>query len=679
MTPGTKLGPYEIHSSLGAGGMGEVYRAVDTKLHRPVAIKFLSDELADAAARRRFQREAETASSLNHPHILTVYDAGEVEGRQYLVTEFVDGGTLVDWARADQRSWHQIVALLIGVADGLAAAHAAGILHRDIKPANILVAKNGYAKLADFGLAKLLESASEYAEHETRAPAMLHTRPGVVIGTLAYMSPEQAAGKPLDLRSDVFSFGVVLYELVASRRPFVATTDLELLQTIIHRPPEPLPLALPVGLRMAVEKALEKDPGDRYQTMRDLVVDLRRVTRARTEDGQSVALATRPRPRWWIPAALVGALAAGVAVGPRVMGSLQSGWDNPLEGATFTRLTDFEGVEADAAISPDGNFVAFISDRDGPLDVWVLQLGSGQFRNLTEGKIPNLFSSQVRTIGFTADGSQVTVQTSRPNPDGPPTLSTSVVPTIGGPVRLLMENRNDPHWSPDGSRLLFLSMLQNRDVMFVADRDGTNPRQLFPVAPGEHNHFMAWSASGRYVFSSRSSRSIQETDIWRMPAEGGEPERITHHNGWTASPLSLDERTLLYIASDENNAGTWLYAMDLDTREEHRLSVGIEQVLVNLGSRFNAGARASTGRHDVKSGWKPVVCADWPFRGAGSGGIGFSRSVRASVVTAIRSRLSSLPFVARVGRWLVEAPGRRKHRAVEGARGRRPGCTCGFT
>src|SRR5690242_14453019 len=154
---GTQLGVYQIEAVLGEGGMGTVYRAVDTKLNRPVAIKVLSDELADAAARRRFQREAQTASSLNHPHIVTVHDAGEFEGRQYLVTEFVDGGTLKDWAAAEKRSWRDTIELLLGVADGLAAAHASGITHRDIKPANVLVGKNGYAKLADFGLAKLTE------------------------------------------------------------------------------------------------------------------------------------------------------------------------------------------------------------------------------------------------------------------------------------------------------------------------------------------------------------------------------------------------------------------------------------------------------------------------------------------------------------------------------------------
>ena len=162
---GFQLGTYRIEAQIGEGGMGVVYRAFDTKLNRTVAVKVLSDDLADAAARRRFQREAQMASSLNHPHIVTVHDAGEFDGRQYLVTEYVDGGTLKSWARADKRSWHQKVELLVGVADGLAAAHQAGILHRDIKPENILVAKNGYAKLADFGVAKLTETMQHWGRN----------------------------------------------------------------------------------------------------------------------------------------------------------------------------------------------------------------------------------------------------------------------------------------------------------------------------------------------------------------------------------------------------------------------------------------------------------------------------------------------------------------------------------
>jgi serine/threonine protein kinase len=266
---GQSISHYRILERLGGGGMGVVYKAEDNALHRFVALKFLPDELAnDPNALARFQREAHLASSLNHPHILTVFETGEFEGRRYLVTEFVDGGTLRDWANAENRSWRHVVELLIGVADGVAAAHQAGIVHRDIKLANILVAKSGYAKLADFGLAKPTEARAGDATRTVDG-----TTPGMIIGTVAYMSPEQALGKPVDARSDVFSFGVVLYELLSGRHPFTGASDLETLQTIIHGVPPRLSEDVPVALEAVVEKALEKDPADRYQTMRDMVVE----------------------------------------------------------------------------------------------------------------------------------------------------------------------------------------------------------------------------------------------------------------------------------------------------------------------------------------------------------------------------------------------------------------------
>ena len=290
---GTMIGQYRVEGILAGGGMGIVCRATDTRLNRPAAIKFLSDDLLDANARRRFQHEAQMASALNHPHILTVYDAGELDGRQYLVTEFVDGGTLADRIEnGDHHDWRHRVELLIGVADGLAAAHTANILHRDIKPANILISKSGYAKLADFGLAKLTDGVGSSKHGQPRTAA------GTVIGTIAYMSPEQAAGRALDQRSDVFSFGVVLYELLTGRRPFVGATDLELLQAVKHGEAAPIGDDLPAALRTIVEKAIEKDPAERYQTMRDFVVDLRRVVRAGAEHRDSSlgdsALRTRP-------------------------------------------------------------------------------------------------------------------------------------------------------------------------------------------------------------------------------------------------------------------------------------------------------------------------------------------------------------------------------------------------
>ena len=280
-----------------------MFLARDTRLNRPVAIKVLSEELIGTAASRRFQKEATTASALNHPHIVTVHEAGTIDGVQVLITEFVDGGTLAGWAAARKRSWREIVELLVGVADGLATAHSAGILHRDIKPHNILVTSSGYAKLADFGLATMAGPA----ESATITRTVL-TSPGAVIGTLPYMSPEQARGTALDVRSDIFSFGVVLYELLAGRRPFEGASDVELQHGITNDRPRSLPAELPVPLRTLVEKALEKDPAQRYQSMRDLVVDLRALTRH--SDQQAIPIAAwRVRPLRWVAAAIVAVIA----------------------------------------------------------------------------------------------------------------------------------------------------------------------------------------------------------------------------------------------------------------------------------------------------------------------------------------------------------------------------------
>lgn len=571
---GVRLGSYEIQSALGAGGMGEVYRALDTRLNRPVAIKFLSPHVSDLSARRRFQEEAQMASALNHPHILTVHEAGELDDRQFLVTEFIDGGTLKQWAQAEKRSWRQVVDLMVGVADGLAAAHAVGILHRDIKPDNILVTRSGYAKLADFGLAKLDELAA--SESITRGPGHEPTRQGVIVGTIGYMSPEQASGKPLDARSDIFSLGVVLYELLEGRRPFEGKTDLEVLQTIIHQTPAPLSPDLPVGLRMTVEKAIEKDPADRYQTMRDLVVDLRRMARQKATEfvtapsGVAAAIGAR---RWRRPLVIVGAaivlgLAGALALGrlPRTSAIAE----NPLEAARFTRLTDFEGTEMDAAISPDGRFVAFLSDRDGPLDVWLSQVNSGAFRNLTQGKDPGL-PAPARAPGFTMDGSQIWL-------GGGARRRLQLMPLMGGAPRAFLNDLVvNIAWSPDGSRLAYHTR-DPGDPLFVADRDGTNPRQIFVAAnAGVHNHYPAWSPDGRWIYFASGTPATREMDLWRIAAAGGTPERLTQHNNEVAYATPIDQRTVLYVARDSDGAGPWLWAFDVERRATRRVSLGVEK------------------------------------------------------------------------------------------------------
>jgi serine/threonine protein kinase len=290
------------------------------------------------------------------------------------------------------------------VADGLAAAHTAGILHRDIKPANILVAKNGYAKLADFGLAKLAKAPPE--GDATQTIDMGHnTGPGLIIGTIAYMSPEQASGRPLDARSDIASFGVVLYELLAGRRPFSGSSELEVLKTIIHGTAEPLVGDFPFILGVIVGKTLDRDPADRYQTARDLVVDLRRLARQKVAEPVPPVVAGQPGRSYWLLATAVLLLGVGGVMGWLAHRPSEAA-ANPLANARFTRLTDFEGVERDAAISPDGRFVAFLSNRSGPFDIWVTQVGTGSAVNLTQGKTGNL-DGLVGALGFSGDGSQV--------------------------------------------------------------------------------------------------------------------------------------------------------------------------------------------------------------------------------------------------------------------------------
>ena len=503
LAQGTRIGAYEIVALLGSGGMGDVYRAVDTRLGRPVAVKFLSDDLADAAGRRRFQREAQLASSLNHPHILTVYDVGELEDRHYLVTELVDGGTLRDWVVTARPTWKQIVEVLVGVADGLAAAHAAGITHRDIKPANILMGANGYAKLADFGLAKLADTPLTDAEQTVTAA----TRLGVVVGTVPYMSPEQAAGRPLDARSDIFSFGIVLYELLAGRRPFDGKSDLEVMQTIITVAPAPLSDTVPRTLRNVVEKALEKDPAERYQTARDLVVDLRRAMRATTEQ---TAVAYQAR-RWpgmresiaWGLATIAGVLAAGLYLTTSSPSDVRSiaFEQQPPNGGEFTNAVNPD--QQVMTVSPDGQAIAFSATVQGRTGIWIRRL----------------------------------------NDDVPRLLEGS-------------ENGNSPFWSPDSQRVAFFA-----DQRLKAIDLGGGPARVICSVPATASTG-TWSEPSGILFSDSSPGG----GIFHVGSEGGIPKRVAALDSARGETIPLwpeflpDGDRFLYTAgrSNELTSTVWI-------------------------------------------------------------------------------------------------------------------------
>src|SRR3989475_879676 len=318
---GRTFAQYRVTASIGAGGMGEVYRATDTRLGRDVAIKVLPASMAGHPERRqRFEQEARSASALNHPNILTVYDIGETDGTTYIAMELVDGKTLRErLASGDPLPTKRLLDVAVQTAEGLAKAHAAGIVHRDLKPENLMVSKDGYVKILDFGLAKLTETVSQDA---SALPTMIGaTEPGTVMGTAGYMSPEQASGQPVDFRSDQFTLGAILYEMATGKRAFQRKTGAETLVAIIREEPESfgqLAPKAPAPIRWIVERLLAKDPEERYASTKDLARDLKSVRDHLSETSASGGLETvepsRLRRRGWVlPAA--AALAAGIAAG----------------------------------------------------------------------------------------------------------------------------------------------------------------------------------------------------------------------------------------------------------------------------------------------------------------------------------------------------------------------------
>jgi Tol biopolymer transport system component len=540
LAPGTQIGSYRVEAQVGQGGMGVVYRAFDTRLNRVVAIKFLANELSDREARLRFQREARMVSSLNHPHILTVFDAGEFEGRQYLVTEFIDHGTLRDWARHPRRSWQEVLELLVGVADGLDAAHNAGILHRDIKPDNILVTRNGYAKLADFGLAKRIEGVPGNA-----APSLPshHTKSGVITGTLLYMSPEQASGKPVDERSDVFSFGIVLYEMLAGRPPFSGATLIEQVESLFHQAPAALPGDIPQNVRTVVAKALKKDPAERYPSMRKMVADLRGVLRQNSNTPAS----TNRRQLGAAASAALALLAIGAAWwvrGPaNPAGHSQSA---ALKNLTFNQLTDQPGQELYPSLAPDGKSLVYASRASGNLDIYAQRIGGKNPVNLTRDS--NADDTQP---AFSPDGDRIAFRSER---DGG---GIFVMGASGENVKRITDFGYDPAWSPDGNEIVCASTLANPELRL------STQSQLFSVniATGEKHPISPekgiamqphWSPHGyRIAYWAQVEGRL---DVLTIPATGGEAVPVTHDTAVDWNPVWSPDGSYLYFASNRGGS-----------------------------------------------------------------------------------------------------------------------------
>src|SRR5262245_3404970 len=371
LSTGSRLGSYEIVSPLGAGGMGEVYRARDTKLGREVAIKVLPEETAsDPGRRQRFGQEARSASALNHPNILTIYDIGTSDGTVYIAMELVEGRTLRELvASGEPVPTKRLLDVAVQTAEGLAKAHAAGIVHRDLKPENLMVSKDGFVKILDFGLAKLTETAPQDASVLPTAVAA-PTEPGTVMGTAGYMSPEQASGQPVDYRSDQFSLGTIVYEMATGKRAFQRKTGAETLVAIIREEPEPLAQAAPAApapVRWIVDRLLAKDPDERYASTRDLARELESVRDHLSETTASGGLAAAGveappvrRRGWLLPAAAT--LVTGIAAGYLLRGLPRQDTNAVSE---LKPLTFSHGSIRGARFAPDGQTIVYGAAWDG--------------------------------------------------------------------------------------------------------------------------------------------------------------------------------------------------------------------------------------------------------------------------------------------------------------------------
>jgi len=568
---GRRLGAYELQDRLGAGGMGVVYRALDTKLNRTVAVKLLADEHVDADARRRFRREAEASSSLNHPHILTVHDAGELDGRDYLVTEFVDGGTLHDRLRARTLEWRDALELLTGVADGLAAAHDAGILHRDVKPQNILITKSGYAKLADFGLAKLREGV---VSEESPTVTDLRTSTGAIVGTPVYMSPEQIAGDRVDARSDIFAFGIVLFEALAGRRPFDGATTIDRLHAMLHRAPHPLPSGVPPPVRAIVEKALEKNPADRYQSMRELVVDLRRAVRQGDETASSTRIVPAPRSRvGWLVAVVAGGAAAVIVM---ILAPRFARAPTAPTRAEYTPLTNFADAATQPALSPDGRMLTFVRGNNtffGPGQVYVKLLPDGEPVALTHDDFYKLSPK------FSPDGARIAYSTSAVDFS---TMDTWIVPVLGGQPRKLLTNAEGMTWIATASgppRVLFSELTGRGAQMSVlaATESRSEPREVYVPPEGygmAHRSFL--SPDGRWVIAAEmDSRSwlpcrLTPFDRTSTGKPVGPPMSQCTDAGW-----SPDGRWMYFTAATAGGVHIWRQRFPDGTAEQ--LTFGVTE------------------------------------------------------------------------------------------------------
>ena len=579
---GQQINHYRILSPLGAGGMGEVYLAQDTKLGRRIALKLLPSSFTkDEDRLHRFQQEARTASALNHPNILTIYEIGEEEGRQYIATELIEGETLRQRLSSGAIETIDALDITLQAASALAAAHEVGIVHRDVKPENIMIRRDRFVKVLDFGLAKLAERKS--AQLDSTAPTRMrdNTSPGVVMGTVQYMSPEQARGLAVDERTDIWSLGVVLYEMLAGSAPFKGETPTDVTVSILEREPTSLNALsddLPAELDWVVKKALRKDRDERYQTVREMIGDLRSIKQqlefdarqkqaddAQAREAETVAIAgaqphkrmtdeavrtdemqearattsvkpafsfTKGSRRTPLLSLVILLLIAAVSLGiyklvtwnqSQTASADRSASRQAPSVENITRITAWSGLDTHPTLSPDGNSVAYSSNHNGSFEIYIKQLTPGG-----------------REIQLTSDG-QENFQPAW-SPDGQLIAYYSkkrggiwVLPTLGGTARQLTDFGSSPAWSHDGKWIAFQSDANpdlgsssvGSSTIWIVPAQGGSPKQITKVGNPAGGHIgPSWSSNNQRIAFIVLNYTTQQ--VWSVSITGDDLKQLSH-------------------------------------------------------------------------------------------------------------------------------------------------------